>query len=118
MTAVKQVLSQSSHTLLWKVLMAEELEELAAWQKAGQRDVPADAVAADAAAPPSSDAFDSGRLSVLDKSLAMILDRMPQFQPDRVHVEVRPPFSTAASCAQYDSRCVHASLDRTRLGGT
>ena len=95
MTAVKQVLSQSSHTLLWKVLMAEELEELAAWQKAGQSDAPADAVADAAAAPSSSDTFDSGRLSVLDKSLAMILDRMPQFQPDRVHVEVRPPFHSS-----------------------
>jgi hypothetical protein len=72
-TAFKHVLRQSSHTLLWKVLMAEELDVLAAGPHR------AEAEDSDAAA----------QLSVLDRVLAMMLDRTPQFQPDHAHVQVR-----------------------------
>jgi len=88
-TAVKQALGQSSNTLLWKALMATELEELAAWQKAQPRaraeraaGAAASGTAAAKPAAAASPEFDVSRLNVLDRILAMIFDRWPRYTDD------------------------------------
>jgi len=95
-TAVKQALGQSSNTLLWKALMATELEDLAAWQKAQQRaraertdgtTTPGAASKPTATAPPE---FDTSRLNVLDRILAMIFGRWPRYtENEAAHTAVR-----------------------------